>query len=156
MKEPGRIAFYGLDGGDPAIAAAASLGADVLDWADRPADGYDVVVVVTEAGAAEAALGLELAGTMGRVVLASCATEAIPVEPESIRKRGLTVRGGRGHTEASLDDAIAALATYGEWFPSDYFEVFTLEDAQQALATMHDDNGTSVGIHRVITAPSPG
>jgi propanol-preferring alcohol dehydrogenase len=124
----------------------------VVHGSERPADGFDVVLVVTEATAAEAALGLELAGTMGRVVLASCATDAISVEPESIRKRGLTVRGGRGHTAPSLDDAITAMTVNDGWLPASLFEHFALADAQKALESMHDDRGVSVGTHRVITA----
>jgi propanol-preferring alcohol dehydrogenase len=152
LKQPGRIAVYGHPGGDAAVRAVAALGADVVDDTDHPAAGFDVVVVVTEASAAEAALGLELAGTLGRVVLASCAMEPIAVEPESIRKRGLTVRGGRGHTAPSLDEAIAALTTHADWFNADYFERFDLDDAQKALETMHDERGVAVGTHRVLAA----
>jgi threonine dehydrogenase-like Zn-dependent dehydrogenase len=156
LKQPRRMALYGLDGGTAAVQAAASLGADVADLAERPADGFDVVVVVTEASTAEAALGLELAATMGRVVFASCATDAISIEPESIRKRGLTVRGGRGHSSESLDDAITALTMHTDWFGEAYFERFELDDAQSALETMHDELGSTYGVHRVISPRRTG
>lgn len=156
LKQPSRIAFYGSTGGDRAVLAAKALGAEIADSTERPSDGFDVVIAVTEATAAEAALALELAGTLGRVVLASCATQPMSLAPESIRKRGLTVRGGRGHTAPSLDDAIAALSDHPEWFTADYFERFDLSDAQTALETMHDENGISIGTHRVIAATASG
>jgi threonine dehydrogenase-like Zn-dependent dehydrogenase len=154
LRKPGRIVLYGSDGGGAARRAAALLGAEIADASVAPDSVFDVVVIVTEATAAEAAFGFELAATMGRVITASCATDTIAVEPESIRRRGLTIRGGRGHSSASMDEAIAALTTHSEWFNEKYFEVFALDQTHKALATMHDRNGTAFGTHRVITPSS--
>jgi threonine dehydrogenase-like Zn-dependent dehydrogenase len=154
LRKPRRIVLYGSDGGGAARRAAASLGAEVADVGVAPESVFDVVVIVTEATAAEAAFGFELAATMGRVITASCATDTIAVEPESIRRRGLTIRGGRGHSSASMDEAIVALTTHSEWFNEKYFEVFALDQTHEALATMHDRNGTAFGKHRVITPSS--
>jgi threonine dehydrogenase-like Zn-dependent dehydrogenase len=154
LRKPRRIVLYGSDGGGAARLAAASLGAEVADASVAPDGVFDVVVIVTEATAAETAFGFGLAATMGRVIAASCATDTIAVEPESIRRRGLTIRGGRGHSSASMDEAIAALTTRTGWFSETYFEIFPLDQAHKALATMHDRNGTAFGTHRVITPPS--
>jgi hypothetical protein len=53
-----------------------------------------------------------------------------------------------------MDEAIAALTAHCEWFDEQYFEVFALDQAHEALATMHDRNGTAFGTHRVITPSS--
>jgi propanol-preferring alcohol dehydrogenase len=144
--------MFGEDGGDAAQEAARSLGAEVLVGQGDAglATQFDVVVVVTEASAAETALGLSLAGTLGRVITASCSTDVVALEPESIRKRGLLVRGGRAHTAASLDDAIAAVTAHRNWFPKGFFETFALDQAQGALTTMHDSRNRPYGRHRVI------
>ena len=47
-----------------------------------------------------------------------------------------------------------ALTTHSEWFNEKYFEVFALDQTHEALATMHDRNGTAFGTHRVITPSS--
>jgi propanol-preferring alcohol dehydrogenase len=154
LRKPRRIVLYGSEGGGAARRTAASFGAEVADACVPPDSAFDVVVIVTEATAAETAFGFELAATMGRVITASCATDTIAVEPESIRRRGLTIRGGRGHGSASMDEAIAALTAHCEWFDEQYFEVFALDQAHEALATMHDRNGTAFGTHRVITPSS--
>jgi threonine dehydrogenase-like Zn-dependent dehydrogenase len=145
----GRIALYGGPEGEAAASAAKALGAD-LRGPEFDGEAFDVVAVVTETSAQEAALGLALAAPLGRVAMASCALDPIEVQPESVRKRGLTIRGGRGHTAPALAGSVAALTERPDLIPDDFFETTDLADVARALATMHDNGDRPFGRHRLV------
>jgi threonine dehydrogenase-like Zn-dependent dehydrogenase len=146
-----RVVMYGDPRGVDAIVLAKSMGAEVRGVPSTPkAEGpYDVVVVVTEAPVEYVAASVEMAGPLGRVILACTSTKASGVEPETVRRKGLTIKGGRGASAQALSKAVEIVAAERDRLGSVQGKVYGFEEAQHVLkGLLH--NGVVRGAHVVI------
>jgi threonine dehydrogenase-like Zn-dependent dehydrogenase len=153
LGSPSRITLFGASDAEAARDAADRLGAHIAAGFSDYESPFDVVIVVTEATAEEAMQGLALAAPMGRVVLASTSTSTFPLQPESVRRRGLLVRGGRAHTIESLQNAVEAVSTRPDWLEPTFVETYPLEEAAAALQDLHDAAGNPRGVHALVSVP---
>lgn len=144
-----KVVMYGNPAGVDAIEAVRAMGAEVRGEPvlDEP---YDVVVVVTEAPFEYVAVSVEMAGPLGRVILACTSTRSSGMKPETIRRKGLTLKGGRGASAQSLKKAIDIVATERGRLTAIRGEVYGLQDAEVVLKGLLD-NGVARGAHVVIT-----
>lgn len=148
-----KVVLYGNPSGVDAIRAAEGLGVRIGgDPRQRkPGDTFDVVVVVTETPASYAALAVEMAALRGRVVIASTSMEPSGIAPELIRRKGLTLRGGRGASEAALAQAALIVSAMRDRLEGKIGEVCSLEEAESRIKSLLQD-GVARGAHMVVTA----
>ena len=147
-----RIGLYGHPGGTDAIGAARGLGVTIRGEPNERAAGklYDVVVVVTETPASYAAHAVEMAAPRGRVILASTSMEPSGLVPEFVRRKGLTLKGGRGASEGSLGRAVAIVVSLRDRLTGKLGEVHGLEEAEGRIKGLLCD-GVARGTHMVIS-----
>jgi len=146
------VVLYGHPGGVDAIRAAKALGVTVRgEPAERAAgDLYDVVVVVTETPASYAARAVEMAAARGRVVMASTSMEPSGLIPEFIRRKGLTLKGGRGASEVALTQAASIVSAQREALNGKIGERYSLEQAEIQIKSLLQ-SGIARGTHMVIS-----
>ena len=147
------IVLYGHSGGTDAVRVAQALGIMVRGEPTerKPGELYDVVVVVTETPAAYAAHAVEMAAVRGRVVLACTSMESSGLVPELVRRKGLTLRGGRGASELALKRAVEVVNAQRAVLTGKLGERHGLEEAEQHIKGLLRD-GVARGAHMVISA----
>ncbi len=150
-----QVVMYGDPRGVDAIRAVERMGGGIrLPPADPKAEGpYDVVVVVTEAPADYVAAAMEMAAPLGRVVSACTSTQPSGIEPETIRRKGLTVKGGRGASARSLEAAVQVVVAERDRLSAILGEVYSFEQAERVLTGLLSDR-VPRGAH-VVIASSP-
>lgn len=146
------IGFYGAESGIDAIAAAGTLGVAYrgepgVEHSNEP---YDVVVVVTETPAPYLAIAAEMAGPLGRVIAASTSREPSGLEPETVRRKGLTIKGGRGASERALRIAADIVAARREKLGALLGAVHDIADGEKLLRSLMTADGAVRGAHSVI------
>lgn len=146
-----KIVVYGDSRGVDAIKTCWAMGADVRSFPAAPKlEGpYDVVVVVTEAPVEYVAASVEMAGPLGRVILACTSTKPSGMEPETIRRKGLTLKGGRGASAQSLKKAVEIVSAERKRLRGFAGEVHGFEAAEAVLKGLLDA-GVVRGAHVVI------
>lgn len=151
----GEVAIYGSPEGTEAIRAAESLGARYrgLPAADS---SFDVIVVVTETPASYLAIAVAMAGPLGRVIAASTSRETAPIDPETIRRKGMMIRGGRGASEESLIEAAGLVARERRCLSALDSRVVGFDEAGRALLELLSPQGFVPGAHLVVTPPGVG
>jgi threonine dehydrogenase-like Zn-dependent dehydrogenase len=120
----GPIVVAGLSADRSRLAAARELGAHRTIDVDReellPAvreilpDGADVVVDVTPEARESVAQAVEAAAFRGRVVLAGGHRGSVEIDHDLVVRKGLTVRGVRGHDTRSVVPALGLIAAHRE------------------------------------------
>lgn len=141
------------------LEVAASLGADatidVAAGGPRDAlreqagmEGFDVVIV-TAPGQEAVEEALELAGTMGTIVLFSANPEGIIIEldPNSTHYRELTITGSESRTEKDFFQAVSLQNAGDMQVEKMVSAVFPIDDAQRALESSLDP-----ALYRVVVA----
>jgi alcohol dehydrogenase len=140
-----RATSFGATHVFPADADALAAGvADVTHG--RGAD-----MVLELAGVSQSvAAGLSLVRTGGTLVLAGTVapTAAVPLDPEQVVRRMLTIRGVHNYHPRDLEAALAFLAGPGRAFPFETLigGVYPLEEVEQAFAQAHAQPGTRVAV----------
>lgn len=149
-----QVVMYGDSRGSDAIAAVKTMGAEVRPAPDRPkSEGpYDVVVVVTEAPVEYCAAAVEMAAPLGRVILACTSTQPSGIEPETIRRKGLMLKGGRGASAQSLEAAVDVVDREQHRLSPIQGSTYSFESAGDVLKGLLS-NGVALGTH-VVIAPS--
>lgn len=150
------VALYGASEGGEAIRAAESLGARYRGLPCVSDGAFDVIVVVTETPASYLAIAVAMAGPLGRVIAASTSREPAPIDPETIRRKGMTIRGGRGASEASLIEAAELVARERSRLGALESRVVDFEGAERALLELLSPQGVVPGAHLVVTPPGVG
>jgi propanol-preferring alcohol dehydrogenase len=150
-----RVVMYGDLRGSDAIEAVKAMGAEVRPAPDHPkVEGpYDVIVVVTEAPVEYCAAAVEMAAPLGRVILACTSTKPSGIEPETIRRKGLMLKGGRGASAQSLVAAVEVVVSEQHRLSSVKGEIYSFEHAADALKGLLT-NGVARGAHIVIADTS--
>ena len=150
------VVMYGDPRGSDAIRAVESMGANVRPPPVQPgSEGpYDVVVVVTEAPVEYCAASVEMAGPLGRVIVACTSTKPSGMQPETIRRKGLTLKGGRGASAGSLQAAVEIVAAQRHRLAAIMGEVHGFEAAAAVLGSLLE-NGVARGTHVVIANNPP-
>ncbi|AUT66688.1 alcohol dehydrogenase catalytic domain-containing protein [Paraburkholderia terrae] len=145
------VVVYGDSRGVDAINACSAMGADVRSFPTDPKrEGpYDVVVVVTEAPVEYVAASVEMAGPLGRVIMACTSTRPSGIEPETIRRKGLTLKGGRGASAQSLRRAVEIVSAERTRLRAFTGEVHGFEAAEAVLKGLLN-GGVVRGAHVVI------
>jgi len=141
------------------LEMAASLGADLtIDIsAGKPqevlyelagTEGVDVVIV-TAPGKEAVEEALELAGTLGTIVLFSANPEGIIIEldPNSIHYGEITITGSESRTEKDFHQAVSLQNAGDMHLEKLVSAVFPIEDAQRALESSLDP-----ALYRVVVA----
>ena len=146
-----KVVMYGDPRGADAIAVAKAMGAEVRGVPNAPkTEGpYDVVVVVTEAPVEYVAASVEMAAPLGRVILACTSTKPSGIEPETIRRKGLTLKGGRGASAQALCKAVEIVAAERDRLAAVKGEIYRFKEAESVLKGLLD-NGVARGAHVVI------
>jgi alcohol dehydrogenase len=111
--------------------------------------GADVVLELS--GAVELVqASLALARTGGTVVLAGTVAPVglVPLDPEKVVRRMLTIRGVHNYHPRDLGTALAFLAGPGRAFPFDALVsgAYPLQEAERAFAHAHAQPGTRVAV----------
>jgi alcohol dehydrogenase len=124
---------------------------DVARSVAAATDGRGADVVVELAGtAASARTALGSARVGGTVLFAGTVapTPAVPLDPEAVVRRMLTIRGVHNYHPRDLESALAFLAGPGRAFPFDRLVVarYPLAEAEKAFARAHDSPGFRVAI----------
>jgi alcohol dehydrogenase len=124
---------------------------DVARAVAAATDGRGADVVVELAGtAASARTALGAARVGGTVLLAGTVapTPAVPLDPEAVVRRMLTIRGVHNYHPRDLESALAFLAGPGRAFPFDCLIVarYPLAEAEKAFARAHACPGFRVAI----------
>ena len=153
------VVMYGDSGGVDAINAARRMGAQIRGLPkDRdPLDFFDVIVVVTEAPNTYAAAAVEMAAPRGRIVVACTSMEPSGIVPELVRRKGLTLKGGRGASEPALQRAVEIVAAEVGRLSGIVGEIYGFEDAENILKGLLTER-VARGAHVVIAsnaAPEP-
>jgi threonine dehydrogenase-like Zn-dependent dehydrogenase len=148
-----QVVMYGDQRGSDAITAVKAMGVEVRPAPDRPkAEGpYDVVVVVTEAPVEYCAAAVEMAAPLGRVIIACTATQPSGIEPETIRRKGLMLKGGRGASAQSLEAAVEVVVREQHRLNPITGAIYGFERAADALKNLLNE-GVARGAHIVIAA----
>ena len=146
------VAFYGAETGTDAIAAARTLG---IAYAGEPkVDAsiapFDVVVVVTEAPSHYLATAAEMAGPLGRVIAASTSRDPSGLEPETVRRKGLMIKGGRGASERALAIAAYIVATARDRLSALIGNVHDIGEGEALMRSLMTPEGAVRGAHTVI------
>ena len=153
------VVLYGDSRGSDAIQAVTAMGVQVRPAPAQPKTepAYDVVVVVTEAPVEYVAAAVEMAAPLGRVIIACTSTQPSGIEPEAIRRKGLTIKGGRGASAQSLKFAVDIVALGRDKLAAIMGEVYGFDNAAAILKGLLQ-NGVARGTHVVIAdaAPPPG
>jgi propanol-preferring alcohol dehydrogenase len=149
----GEVAIYGPEEGTQAIRAAEALGARYRGLPNVSDGAFDVIVVVTETPASYLATAVAMAGPLGRVIAASTSREPAPIDPETIRRKGMTIRGGRGASEVSLIEAAELVARERERLSALDSRVVGFDEAERALLELLSPQGAVPGVHLVVTPP---
>jgi threonine dehydrogenase-like Zn-dependent dehydrogenase len=141
-------------GASKVVVYGDSRGVDAINVRNFPTapklEGpYDVVVVVTEAPVEYVAASVEMAGPLGRVILACTSTKPSGMEPETIRRKGLTLKGGRGASAQSLKKAVEIVSAERKRLRGLAGEVHGFEAAEAVLKGLLD-GGVVRGAHVVI------
>ncbi|ODV41234.1 hypothetical protein AWV79_26760 [Cupriavidus sp. UYMMa02A] len=142
--------------GDPrgvdAIKLARQIGAEVrgAPVESNSDESFDVVVVVTEAPVEYVAAAVAMAAPLGRVILACTSTSPSGIVPEAVRRKGLTLKGGRGASAPSLARAVDIVVLERERMLNSDGELHTFEEAEGILSGLLD-KGVARGAHVVIT-----
>ena len=104
---------------------------------------------MTEAPIEYVAASVEMAVPLGRVILACTSTKASGIEPETVRRKGLMIKGGRGASAQALSKAVEIVAAERDRLGSVQGKVYGFEEAEQVLkGLLH--NGVVRGAHVVI------
>lgn len=145
------VVIYGDRRGVDAIELAIAMGVEVRDFPATPksAGQYDVVVVVTEAPVEYVAASVEMAGPLGRVILACTSAKPSGIEPETIRRKGLTIKGGRGASAQALSKAVAIVDAERDRLSTLVGKVHGFDAAERVLTGLLD-SGVAKGTHVVI------
>jgi alcohol dehydrogenase len=141
------------------FGATDTVSSDLDDVARAVAaatDGRGADVVVELAGtAASARTALGTARVGGTVLLAGTVapTPAVPLDPEAVVRRMLTIRGVHNYHPRDLESALSFLAGPGRAFPFDRLVVarYPLAEAERAFATAHTSPG-----YRIAVVPGEG
>jgi threonine dehydrogenase-like Zn-dependent dehydrogenase len=128
-------------------ARAAEFGATHTDESIGP--GADLVLEC--AGTAESvAAALALPRVGGTVILAGTVrpTPPVPLDPERVVRRLLTIRGVHNYAPADLEVAVAFLAGPGRAFPFAGLvgRTFALDEVEEAFAHAHAHPGSRVAV----------
>ncbi len=119
--------------------------------------GADVVLELSGHPDAVAA-SLEMVRTGGIVVLAGSVSPGPPLalDPQSVVRRMLTLRGVHNYHPADLETALSFLGGPGRSYPLDSLlaEEFPLERAEEAFAVAHARPGVRVSV--ICTSGDPG
>ena len=118
-------------------------------WLPRITQGRGADVVLELAGVATSvASALTLVRTGGTLVLAGTVlpTAAVPLDPEQVVRRMLTIRGVHNYHPRDLVTALDFLAGPGRAFPFDSLIAgeYPLEQAEEAFACAHSRPGVRV------------
>jgi len=153
------VVMYGDPRGLDAIRATRRLGAQIRgEPKDRdPSELFDVIVVVTEAPKEYTAAAVEMAAPQGRIIVACTSTEPSGIIPELIRRKGLTLKGGRGASEPALQRAVEIVAGEQDRLSGIVGETHGFEAAEEVLKGLLTDR-VARGAHVVIAnngAPDP-
>jgi threonine dehydrogenase-like Zn-dependent dehydrogenase len=113
--------------------------------------GRGVDIALELAGTASSVeLGIRLARTGGTVVLAGTVapTPTVPIDPECVVRRMLTIRGVHNYAPCDLEKALAFLAGPGRLLPFAGLigQSFPLEQAEQAFSQAHAHPGLRVAV----------
>ena len=148
------VTMLGSSSACDAIEAARRLGARIVEpgGAASLEASFDVVVVVTEAPAEFLTVAIDMVGPNGFVIAASTATKAASVVPETVRRKGVAVRGGRGASEAALADAAKATASDPEFFARIPCEMVSLDECGDAILSLMQADRSVRGAYMVVGA----
>lgn len=146
-----RVVLYGDPRGRDAIRAVEQMGAETRDFPVNPAEEgpFDVVVVVTEAPVEYFAAAVMMAGPLGRVITACTSMSPSQAPPEIIRRKGLTIKGGRGASAASLEMAVEIVSRERDRLGGVMGEIYGFEDAPNVVKHLLS-SGVARGAHVVI------
>jgi alcohol dehydrogenase len=137
-----------------ALAFGATQAFAPEELAARVADatrgrGADVTLELAGVAAAVAA-GLALTRVGGALVLAGTVlpTPSVPLDPEAVVRRMLTIRGVHNYAPGDLATALDFLAGAGKAYPFAELvsRTFRLDDAEQAIACAHAHPGGRVAV----------
>jgi len=152
-QKASQVILYGDARGVDAIRATRAMGASTGGEPAVRASGdlFDVVIVVTEAPPHYAALAVEMAAPRGRVVLACTSMEPSGIVPELIRRKGLTLKGGRGASEGALRTAVDIVTADAGRLSGIVGESYGFEAAESALKGLLNGRAAR-GAHVVIVS----